>query len=387
MSKLITGLISNMRIAVKEDQNIQKTGETTDADVLFNPIQSIVLDYLGLEGTYPYTEKSPQYLYQPRLTLLGNLVPLYAMQIAHNLLWHLDIEETLEFARENPASLLVEIEIKDPHGQRIRGTPLQILAAAGDRNPRELKVGEKDYGLVEKLRDCFPKGSVDSEKQLTEWFKRDTDKTETRKTMAPYLEEIKTFCQDVIDSKEITDDNPFIASLLELPIVEKFRKALLPDPEHVITSGLLFDLEIFLDFFKVWEANIPKLGGDWESIKSDFFATVVYTTLQTRMQRIDFEIFTTGFINVMQSYTLPKRLDFSAGISHKLVGLGKDFYFAFNGRSFHGSLPTFLGEGIRALGEHGNKSLKEFGAFFKIYIQQKHPLGLCGHSTLVTPAP
>jgi hypothetical protein len=95
-------------------------------------------------------------------------------------LWHIDVDETLKFAKQYPASLLFEVEIKDPHGQRVRGTPLQILAAAGDRNPRELKADEKDYGLVERLHPCFPKGSSDFEMQLTDWFRRDVDKVETK---------------------------------------------------------------------------------------------------------------------------------------------------------------------------------------------------------------
>jgi hypothetical protein len=48
-----------MRIKVKEDA-IKKVGELTDADVLFDSVQSIVLEYLGPDVGQSVDEKSSQ---------------------------------------------------------------------------------------------------------------------------------------------------------------------------------------------------------------------------------------------------------------------------------------------------------------------------------------
>lgn len=39
--------------------------------------------------------------------------------IAHNLLWQINVEETLILANQYPESLLKVVEIKGPHGQRV----------------------------------------------------------------------------------------------------------------------------------------------------------------------------------------------------------------------------------------------------------------------------
>lgn len=373
----------NMRIKIKEDAEAKNEGKDskkedtrTDADDLPNPLLSMVLEYLGdinhLDADknhpgddkhHPDAEKNPieayqgqnhpnSYKYQSHLTFLGNVAASYATQIAHNLLWHFDVDKTLELAKLNPASLLIQVEIKDPHGQRVRGTPLQIVAAAGDRNPRKMKRKEKDYGLVERLRPCFLKMPDEYNKQLKEWFERDLNKEETKKTMAPYVMAIEKLCQEIIDSKEITHDTPF-ETLLKLPIVEKFRKALTPDPNHVVTSGFLFALEIFLDFFTIWEFNLqdkklyydenrPNLGFS-EYRKSRLFAAIVYPALQARVQRIDFEILAAGISSVAKDKDsiIPTPIDFTNGIPERFNGLGDKFFFGYNG--YREGSPSGLG--------------------------------------------
>lgn len=361
-----------MRIPVKDDKEVKKEDQITGADVLFDPIKSIVFEYLGYQN-HPNT-----YTFQSRLTLLGNITPFYATQIAHNLLWHIDIDQTLELAKVHPESLLIEVEIRDPHGQRIRGTPLQIVAAAGDTNPRFMKDEEKDYGLVERLRSCFPENSEDFDKQIAAWFLRDTYKEETQKTMAPYVQAIMTLCRDIIESKEISEDVPF-ETLLKLPIAVKFRKALIPDPNHVVTSGLLFDLQIFVDFFEIWRANVnndeledmnedeksSNLGAA-NSLKSDLFAAIVYTSLQARVQRVDLEIFKKGIGNVIEDDHYPDQIDFSKGIPEDLKGLGDTFFFIYYGTDLSfSSAPRWA---IRS----GFADENMDSSFYKL-IAHKHP--------------
>lgn len=308
-----------------------KQGEPTDADVLFAPIQSIIIDYVKKPEKH-----TNQFKYQKQLTLLGNITACYATEIAHNLLWHIDVDKTLKLAKQYPNSLLIEVEVKDPYGQRVRGKPLQILAAAGDRNPKKMP---RDYGLVEKLRPCF-KNREDYYQQLKEWFGRDPKKSQTQKTMAPYTNAMRALYQEILESKEITEDIPF-ESLLKLEMAEKFKKALTPDPDHVVTSGLLFDIKIFLDFLRMWMKGITDSSDEKEhsnlgplgSLKSDLFAAIVLPTLQARLQRIDLEIFKKGFWNVVNAdHHIPKPIDFSNGIPADLIGLGNDFFFGFNGK-------------------------------------------------------
>lgn len=332
-----------MRIKVEdvknEDKEFKKEGVRTGADILFDPIQSITLEYLGDYQSHQHKKNENVYKYLKELTLFGNVTALYATKIAHNLLWHIDIDSTLKFAKQNPSSLLVKVEVKDPHGQRVRGTPLQILAAAGDFNPRKLKLTEKDYGLVERLRPCFPNKS-EYDKQLEDWFQSDFN-YETNRTISPYIRAIKTFCSEIIESKEITDDIPF-TTLLKIPIAEKFRKSLIPDPNHVVTTGLLFDLRIFFDFFEIWQENAykrwdgnkyrPHLGG-WNSLKGILFGAIVYSALQVRMQRIDLEIFKKGIQKVYDN-EMPKHMDLSdsnGGLTSK-GGLTVNFFYLADGK-------------------------------------------------------
>lgn len=91
-----------------------------------------------------------------------------------------------------------------------------------------------------------------------------------------------------------------------------------PDPNHVVTSGFLFDLNIFLDFFHIWEKNIdgaeeskmrPNLG-PWYGLKSDLFGAIVYSALQKRAQRIDLEIFKRGPWAVIEHRKTPTCINF-----------------------------------------------------------------------------
>lgn len=327
----------------KESQEVNKEGLNTDADVLFDPLQATVLEYLGEYKTDPNT-----YKYQSRLTLLGNITALYSQQIAHNLLWHIDVNNTLELAKQYPSSLLIPVEIKDPHGQRVRGTPLQIIAAAGDYNTRKMKPEEKNYGLVERLRPCFPNPD-DFDQQLKQWFEPDSEKQITNKLMAPYVSALITLGREIITSQELLTPEPpsgmhysrypeFFLESLRAPSVAKLRtkfiEALTPDPNHVVTSGFLFDLQIFIDFEEIWEAfaTNSKVGDKerpnlrpFNHKEGTLFAAIAFPALQARVQRIDLEILIHGISSVIDG-EIPQSIDFSKGIPKDLNGLGDNFY-------------------------------------------------------------
>lgn len=319
-------------LAVQQPENKDKSVTLKN---LSRDLNRHVISFLVGNSAAKFKPNSKPPEIYPAGSFLFNHQASYAIHIAHNLLWQIDVEETLKLAAQYPESLLMTVEIKDPYGQRVRGTPLQIVKAAGDRNTREMKAEEKPYGLVERLLPCF-KNPNDYYNQLKAWDK--DSKAATEKTMAPYKKAIEILCQDIIASKDISDAVPF-EELLKLPMVEEFRKALIPDPNHVVTSGSLFDMQIFLDFFAIWEANVnndkvedkkrANLDG-WYSLKSDLFAAIVYPALQARCERCDYAIFKIG-IGKVSDGQIPDRLDFSKGVPADLVGFGSSHFFGFYG--------------------------------------------------------
>jgi hypothetical protein len=235
--------------------------------------------------------------------------------------------------------LAIPVKIQDPYDQWIEATPLQTVFAAGDRNPPNMNPEEKPFGLVERLGSCF-ENPAHADKQIAEW-KKDSQKA-TEETMAPYIAAIKTTCQEIIESKEITDNvrwEDVIALAIFLQLAENFRQALTPDPKHIVRSGFLFSMQIFLDLIATFEANVnneniedktrPNLGG-WWSRKSDALDAIIYPALQARSQRCDLGIFKKGIGYVTDGH-MPDRLDFTNGSPDILSGIGTTHFFGFFG--------------------------------------------------------
>ncbi|HVY54022.1 MAG TPA: hypothetical protein VHA13_05835 [Gammaproteobacteria bacterium] len=294
--------------------------------------------------------------------------------IALNLLWHIKIEDTLTLAQQNPKCLPIPVKIQDPHGQWIEGTPFQIVAAAGDRNPPNMTPEEKNFGLAERLRPCF-ENPIHCDKQESIWFGPGSDEA-TAKTMASYIAAIETTCQEIIECKEITD-NIHWRDVLTLPIflqiAENFRQALTPDPNHIVKSGFLFSMQIFLDFITIFEANVNNdniedkarlnLGG-WRSRKSDAFDAIIYPALQARSQRCDFGIFKKGIKNVAAGQT-PYRLDFSNGTPEILSGIGTTHFFGSEGDK------SVVSKRLRRWSFTGGAALGLRASFFRSLHQAK----------------
>ena len=292
-------------------------------------------------------------------TFYGNLMVLSCYMdrtkltetIAINLLWHINVEATLKLARENPKCLAIPVKIQDPYGQWIEATPLQIVFAAGDRNPPNMNPEAKPFGLVERLGSCF-ENSAHAVKQIAAWEK--DSQTATEETMAPYVKAINTTCQKIIESKKITEGvrwQDVLALPIFLQLADSFRKALIPNPNHVVRSGFLFSMQIFLDLIATYEANVnndnvkdksrPNLGG-WWSRKSDALDAIVYPALQARSQRCDLEIFKKGIAKVAAGQN-PYRLDFSSGTPVVLSNIGKTHFFGFYGDKLAVSLSSLHG--------------------------------------------
>jgi len=351
------------------------------ADLEFDEKQAAALTPpdLELEEEKTETKAQPQdhsqryknsFHYQHKQSFFNNFVlslESKAAHIAHNLAWNVNIDETLKFAKENPESLLVKIEIKDAHGQRYYNTPLKILLSLGERNPFKCEPGI-DFGLAERLVPCFA-DPLDAKNQIDEWENESKEKqngtgekeikTATDITMAPYKKAIDDLCTAIIENKELTDDTPWGEALFNLKIATDFKDKLKPNPNHVVKAGFSWDIQIFLDFFKVWEDKVKQLGG-WYSLKSDLFGTIVYSSLQARMSRGDLCILSKGLDNVVNTCQIPERFNFVNGIPERLRDVG-DFWFGLSGNKYGSAL---VSGGLCALD-------CRWPFFFKTWFKQK----------------
>jgi hypothetical protein len=181
--------------------------------------------------------------------------------------------------------------------------------------------------------------------------------------MAPYIAAIESTCQKIMEHQEITNNISW-EDVIKLPIffelADCFRKSLIPNPEHIVRSGFLFSIHIFIDLITIFEANVnndtvedksrPNLGGWWNR-KSEALDTITYPALQARSQRCDIGIFKEGARFVATGQT-PLRLDFSNETPKEISGIGNTHFFGIFGDkfkadiAFHGRgepTPSFLG--------------------------------------------
>ena len=324
--------VSSSTAAIIRKSSDKVEVEATAIDHFSRYIQSEITGFLD-----PRKNKkngNPKYKCSTQ-SFLSNMTALYtehATEVAHNLLWHINIDNTLAWLKEHPEYLRMVVKIKDPHGQLVEGTILQIMAAAGERDPCKMEAGEH-YGLVELLRPCFSTMPDEYNRQLNEWSQRAKEATE--ETMAPYVKAIEEWCKKVIDIMKTRKDDKAIDEKVFSTLTEKFREALKPRPDHVVRSGFLFDIGIFLKFFEIWEANIDALGGRWWNTKgnslSNSFAAIIYPALQERAQRIDQEVWVKGTRYVVEEGQIPDRIDFSRGVPAVLADLGSTSFFGFDG--------------------------------------------------------
>jgi hypothetical protein len=341
-----------MAASDRRDLELELEKVANNIDKLTFDIKHHILTFFGKIGTkdfkysrLPFKDKNTGKTKFP--TFHGNLMVLCSYMdraklteiITLNLLWHIKIEETLVLARQNPKSLAIPVKIQDPYGQLIEATPLQTVYAAGDRNPPNMNPEAKPFGLVERLGSCF-ENSAHATKQIAEW-KKDSQKA-TEETMKPYVVAITNTCQQIIECKEISDNDRWqdvLTLAIFLKLDKDFEEALIPNPDHVVRSGFLFSMEIFLHLFETFKANVdndnvedksrPNLGG-WWSRKSDALDTIVYPKLQARSSRCDLGIFNKGIGNVSEG-KIPERLDFTNGLPGSLTGIGSALFFGFFG--------------------------------------------------------
>jgi hypothetical protein len=280
-------------------------------------IDNCVRDSNCLSTILNYLNDDTEYKYQSNLNFFQNLTDLHeknTVKIATNLVWQIDIDHTLAFAKQKPLYLNNKVKIANPNGQFIEGTPLQIVASEGDRIP--------GYGLVDRMRDCFP-NSEEYYKQLTEWEQRAAD--ETKQTMSPYYEAIKELRDEIRDDKKITSNNP-LKTYFEWPCAKKFREALNPKRNHVVKAGDAWDWNIVSHFMELGMDTFERA-----SFKHKLFIAIGFSALQKRASRCDLGLLAMGLNNLFHHGILPPRYDFSKNLPEKLIAMQSGYFFSVEG--------------------------------------------------------
>jgi hypothetical protein len=269
-----------------------------------------------------------------------------AERAAHLLLCR-DIEGVEKLVKQNPNILYLTVEAKDHRGRRVRGTLLQLAILAGDVNIRPKKNNAKDHGAVERLKAYLPE--LESVRQLQATQVNGWEQ-ETAARMQVYMDALKTFLNAICTGKASTFDG-LIVELEDS--IKAFKSAFTPHPDAVITTGFIFDTQIFLS------ANLAadRLNGCL-SAKSEVFDVIGFGTLQANASACDIQILITGIHSVMLRHQDPDYRLNSVDIPSSLSGLGVSFVLGLNGIWMVGSGTTWAqmaGYGQGGAGENGRK--------------------------------
>lgn len=384
-------------MAASNRKALEKKAVSIEEKLPYNT-KRLILSFLGKIGTMDFKycnrefkDKTGQTQYP---SFYGNLLVLCSYieratlteEIAINLLHLIKVEQTLIRAQQNPKSLPIPVLVQDPYGQWIEAKPVQAVYAAGDRNPPNMPPGSKNFGLVERLSECY-QNPAHAEKHVAEWKKNDFEKA-TQETMAPYLAAMAGVFNEVIECKEISDDVRWedVLTLDEFSkIAKNFDRGLIPNPNHIVRSGFLFSMQIVPDLFNMFKANVdnsavedkerPNLGG-WWSRKSDAADAIIYPRIQARSQRCDQGNFKKGIGNVAEGQ-IPDRLDFTNGPPASLSGIvdTKTHFFGFFGTKY----ARGGGRGCRYAMVRGD------GAFRNLCQAKTAPLGITRRTQLSHP--
>ena len=241
-----------------------------------------------------------------------------------------EVNQAIDLVRKNPFLLRCKVEATDPLGRRVRGTPLQIAAMAGDLDLKPGITDEKDRGIVERL----VKASSLSEEEVAEQLKCVTSKealkaNETRNECI--LVAIKKFGNAIAEVK--TDD---INNLKEMqarckPYIDQLHEELKPDTETMTTAGFIFDPAILQKAAEWFEENADKKFGGWLNNNSNVFWVNGIGKLQARLSSRDAEVVRAGIDHLLEngdavSVRTLKNDDSSSYFFNSESELGVSFY-------------------------------------------------------------
>jgi hypothetical protein len=252
-----------------------------------------------------------------------------------------------EIVQQNRAILYITVDVKDHRDRRVKGTLLQIARMAGNED------------LIKQLRAYLPEDEAN--RQLAALQVGWEEATAAR--MQTYVDALQTFLNAIIAAQETTFDKLKIELARN---IAAFKCAFVPKPDVVITTGYIFDLQIFLTADQLFQDNINRLGGLW-SYKSDLFDVVGFGTLQLNASVWDIQVFKKGiYFIVDKKQPHDGSLNFVTGCPASLSGLGERFVINIYGQQ-GGWLMNLLGGG-RAVDLAGR-------AYYKNLCEQKQQHG------------
>ena len=319
-----------------------KVDRSVSIDDLPHELKQIVLDYLtvneannaievrenlNLLQELPYTEDEfandiPKLtiasFYQKTLTFFENVTAAKAVEAAQEIL--LDNLVAVEsLAIRNPSILFCVVKVKDHNGNILKGNLLRIAAMTGNFNPRVLNESEQDYGIFERLSRYYPASDV---KDLCNEILSSGWIDETSRRMHPYAEAFNALLNSFVTAKKKT----YAGLKIECQAaIEKFKNALKPDPDQVIQSGFVFDLQVMVNaltqaFDMVTQyAYAPRIGyGVMEMfilrdvdglspLKLDVICAEAFDHLKKKMSVCDARILRTKIKDVVDGNILPNR--------------------------------------------------------------------------------
>lgn len=198
-------------------------------------------------------------------------------------------------AQASPQSLCCVIEVLDPFGRMIEGTPLQLAAASGN------------HVLVDHLRNLLEEQEAHAQlrSQFPAGWREETEERMKRKYLIPF----KKFVQQIKDAnltrKKINDFNRAITHCDAY--IQEYRHAIRGDArDSVINQGLIFDPAVLIEAFNDLSDFI--LGCGETSIVSDVLFAIGYQSLLGASSAFLARVICNGTDNYINDRRVPENL-------------------------------------------------------------------------------
>lgn len=270
-------------------------------------LPEIMLGYLGGD-IHPKPKKHPPtHSYQP-VKLFGKKFKEWmhpeAAKVASLVLRGLekDVEEALALIKKNPDLLRYHAIATDPLGRRVKGTPLQIAAMAGDVDLREGIQEEKDRGMVERLIAAGNLSHEEVVEQLQVMTSEEAQQ-ENEKRNQRILAAIIKFGESI---RDVQEDKHKKMSFKKFQMackdhINQLEKDLQAGANELITSGYVFDPRLLSKTTKWFEDNFKKFGRALTN-QGKVFLINGFGKLQSRLSSRDAQVIVEGVGNLVQGY-------------------------------------------------------------------------------------